>query len=480
MKPKILILDDDVGLLEIFKKIFANEDFELLLETDGDSALRRIRTERPKVAVIDINLGNESGLDVLREVKKHYPRLAVIIMTGISSTQSAIEAMKYGAYDYMTKPFNFNKLKDTIHKILACSALNRKVHYTADPGQLQESDIDADVMIGSSPEMFEIWKMVGKIADSDASVLIQGESGTGKELLAKAIYCNSGRKNRPFLAVNCAAIPDNLIESELFGHEKGAFTDAHSRRIGKFEHCNGGTMFLDEIGEMSLSSQGKLLRVLEGQEFERVGGNETIKVDVRIIAATNRSLVGAMKEKKFRVDLFYRIRVVSFYLPNLHERQEDIPILTDLFIRQFSKMHGKTIKGIASESLDLLMLHPWEGNIRELKNAINLIIIMCKGDIIMPEDIEAGVEIKKSDTKIVPQELGDDINSLFTQIFEPVFDKICHRYKGAIYDQVTMGMEMALIGMALQKNDNNKVLTAKLLGISRNTLRERIERYNLS
>jgi DNA-binding NtrC family response regulator len=481
MRPKILFLDHDADILETYGSIFANEDIELLLETDGNSALIRIRTEHPKVAVIDINLRSTiSGLDVLREAKKRHPKLAVIITTGNSSTQSAIEAMKYGAYDYLTKPLDFHKLKNTIRKALEYSTYNRKVHYMADPGQLNENSGDADIMIGSSPEMFEIWKMVGKIADSDASVIIQGESGTGKELLAKAIFSNSRRKDKPFLAVNCAAIPENLIESELFGHEKGAFTDAHSRRIGKFEHCNGGTIFLDEIGEMSLSSQGKLLRVLEGQNFERVGGNETIKVNVRIIAASNRSLVSAVKEKRFRLDLFYRLKVIAFFLPNLHERQEDIPLLVDLFIRQFSKMHGKTIKGVASESLDLLMSHPWEGNIRELKNVINTIIIMCKGYIIMPEDIEAVIGTKKSHTEIVPQELGDDIHSAFTHFLEPVFDKICSRYKGAIFEQFTMGMEMALIGMALQRNDNNKVLTAKLLGISRNTLRDRVERYNLS
>ena len=201
---------------------------------------------------------------------------------------------------------------------------------------------------------------------------------------------------------------------------------------------------------------------------------------MRIIAASNRSLVSAVKEKRFRLDLFYRLKVIAFFLPNLHERQEDIPLLVDLFIRQFSKMHGKTIKGVASESLDLLMSHPWEGNIRELKNVINTIIIMCKGYIIMPEDIEAVIGTKKSHTEIVPQELGDDIHSAFTHFLEPVFDKICSRYKGAIFEQFTMGMEMALIGMALQRNDNNKVLTAKLLGISRNTLRDRVERYNLS
>ena len=480
MKPKILILDSDSDIFETYKELLGNEDIELLLETDGDATLPRIKAELPKLVIMDCNLRNSSGLDVLQEVKKYDARLAVIMTTGNPSTQSAIEAMKFGAYDYLTKPFEINKMKQTIRKALECSTLHRKVHYTSDPGQLQEGDNDEDIMIGSSPEMLEIWKMVGKISDSDASVLIQGESGTGKELLAKAIYYNSKRNNMPFLAVNCAAIPENLIESELFGHEKGAFTDAHSRRIGKFEQCNGGTMFLDEIGEMSLSSQGKLLRVLEGQDFERVGGNESIKVDVRIIAATNRSLLSAVKEKRFRLDLFYRIRVISFYLPALHERREDIPLLVDLFIRQFSKMHGKTIKGVAAESLDLLMAHPWQGNIRELKNAINSTIILCKGDIIMHEDVEAVIETKKSRKASVPQELGEDINSLFTHVIEPVFDTICLRYKGAIYDQLTMGMETALIGMALRRTDNNKVLTAKLLGISRNTLRDRVERYNLS
>lgn len=242
--------------------------------------------------------------------------------TGHKTTQNAIEAMKFGAYDYVTKPFDTNKLRSSVQKALECNLLNRKVRYTKDTNQLKlEEDAD-DIMIGSSAEMIEIWKMVGKVADSDATVLIQGESGTGKELLARAIYDNSRRKNRPFLAVNCAAMPEALLESELFGHEKGAFTDAYARRIGKFEQCNGGTIFLDEIGEMSPANQGKLLRVLECQEFERVGGNDTIRVDVRIIAATNKSLVTSVKEKTFRMDLFYRLRVVNFFLPPLKDRQK--------------------------------------------------------------------------------------------------------------------------------------------------------------
>lgn len=479
MKPKILILDDDEAILELFRNIFLEQDFELLLEGEGDSALRRIRIDRPNVAVVDINLPKISGLDVLQEAKKFDPGLSVIITTGHSSTQSAIEAMKYGAYDYLTKPFDIKRMKNAVQKALECNLLNRKVRYTKDREQLLEEESDADVMIGSSPEMIEIWKMVGKVADSDATVLIQGESGTGKELLARAIYNNSRRKNRTFLPVNCAALPENLLESELFGHEKGAFTDAHARRIGKFEQCNGGTIFLDEIGETSLANQGKLLRVLEGQEFERVGGNETVKVDVRVIAATNRSLVNAVKDKKFRMDLFYRLRIISFYLPPLRDRLEDIPLLIDLFIRQFSKKYGKMIKGIAPETLDMLVAHPWEGNIRELKNALSSAIVLCKGDIIMPEDLESILGTEKQFAEVTLHEPGDDYNSVFSQILEPVFDKICLKHKGAIYDHFTMGLEKALIGMALQKSENNQVLTAKLLGISRNTLRDRLERYSL-
>jgi two-component system nitrogen regulation response regulator GlnG len=480
MRPKILVLDDDAVILEMFRNIYAAQDVELLLEGDGDSALRRIRAERPNVAIIDINLPVMSGLEVLQEAKKFDQGLSVIITTGYSSTQNAIEAMKYGAYDYLTKPFDLKRMKVTVQKALECNLLTRKVRYTREREQFLDDDT-IDVMIGSSPEMIEIWKMVGKVADSDATVLIQGESGTGKELLARAIYDNSRRRNRAFIPVNCAAIPENLLESELFGHEKGAFTDAHVRRIGKFEQCNGGTIFLDEIGEMSLANQGKLLRVLEGQEFERVGGNEPIKVDVRIIAATNRSLVNAVKEKKFRMDLFYRLRIVSFYLPPLRERLEDIPLLIDLFIRHYARKYGKTIKGVAPETLDQLMNHPWEGNIRELKNTISSAIVLCKGDIIMPEDIESmGGGNGKQFAELAVLENEDDYNAIFTQLLEPVFDKICLRHKGVIYDHFTMGLEKALIGMALHKHDNNQVVAARILGISRNTLRDRVERYNLN
>jgi two-component system, NtrC family, nitrogen regulation response regulator GlnG len=478
MKYKLLILDDDQDILQMLKSCF-KEDIDLFLETESDAALRCIAAERPNVAIIDINLQGKSGLEVLKEAKKIDPGLAVIIATGFGTTQTAIEAMKLGAYDYLTKPFDIKKMQGVVSKALECNLLSRKVRYTRESDAVSAEDSDTDIMIGSSPEMIEIWKMVGKVADSDATVLIQGDSGTGKELLARAIYNNSRRRNRSFLAVNCAALPENLLESELFGHEKGAFTDAHSRRIGKFEQCTGGTIFLDEIGEMSPANQGKLLRVLENQEFERVGGNETIKVDVRVIAATNRSLVSAVKEKSFRIDLFYRLRVVSFYLPPLRDRVEDIPLLVNLFVNMFSRKYAKKIKGVAPEALDMLISHHWEGNIRELKNVINSATVFCKGEILMPEDFESLHLSKAGKKEMCLEGIVDDYYTVFWNILEPMFDRVCLKNRGTVYDNINMGLEKALIHMAMEKSSQNQVLAAKLLGISRNTLRDRLERYKI-
>lgn len=482
MKSKLLILDDEEVILELLAAVFEDEDIEVFLESDSDAAIRRVEEERPNVAILDICVPKKSGLEVLREIKKIDPGLYVIMTTGYRTTQNAIEAMKHGAYEYLTKPFDIEKLKEVFLKALDCNLLNRKVRYAEISDKIGEEELEEDIMIGSSPQMIQLWKMVGKIADSDASVLIQGPSGTGKELLARAIYNNSKRASNTFLAVNCAALPESLLESELFGHEKGSFTDAHSRRIGKFEQCNGGTIFLDEIGEMSLSSQGKLLRVLENQEFERVGGNETIRVNVRLIAATNFSLVQAVKEKKFRLDLFYRLRVVSFFLPPLRERLEDLPLLADLFVRKYSREYDKRIKGLSPDALELLRKYPWDGNIRELKNIINSATLFCKGDVLMPEDFESLLHVKSSfrKTDIDLRQGDDEYFSAFCSLLEPVFADICKKENGCVYEKISNGLEKALIHMALTRNNHNQVVTAKLLGISRNTLRDRLERYKFS
>jgi DNA-binding NtrC family response regulator len=478
MKYKLLILDDEPSILQMLRSSFQT-DIEVFLESESDAALRRIASERPNVAILDINLPGKSGLEVLKEAKKIDPGLAIIIATGCGTTQTAIEAMKLGAYDYLTKPFDIRKMQVIVQKALECNLLSRKVRFTRESEAMAGEETDTDIMIGSSPEMLEIWKMVGKVSDSDASILIQGDSGTGKELLARAIYNNSQRRNRFFLAVNCAALPENLLESELFGHEKGAFTDAHARRIGKFEQCNGGTIFLDEIGEMSPANQGKLLRVLENQEFERVGGNETIKVDVRVIAATNRSLLSSVKEKKFRMDLFYRLRVVSFYLPPLRDRVEDIPLLVNLFLNMFSKKYSKKLKGIAPDAMDMLVSHYWEGNIRELKNVINSATVFSKSEMLMPEDFESFLKPVKGRLEIDLDGIVDDYYSVFWNILEPMFDRVCLKNRGNVYDNVNMGLEKALIRMAMEKSSQNQVVASKLLGISRNTLRDRLERYKI-
>jgi two-component system nitrogen regulation response regulator GlnG len=478
MKYKLLILDDEQGILDMLGACFRNE-MQLFLEKEGEAALRRIAGERPNVAIIDINLPGKSGLEILKEAKKIDPGLSVIMATGQGTTRTAIESMKLGAYDYIPKPFDVKKLQSVVNKALESNLLSRKVRYSRESEVVPGDETDTDVMIGSSPEMLEIWKMVGQVSDSDATVLIQGESGTGKELLARAIYNNSRRRNRSFLAVNCAALPETLLESELFGHEKGAFTDAHCRRIGKFEQCNGGTIFLDEIGEMSPANQGKLLRVLENQEFERVGGNETIKVDVRVIAATNKSLVTSVKDKRFRMDLFYRLRVVSFFLPPLRDRVEDIPLLAKMFLDRYSRQYGKKLKGIAPEAMDMLISHHWEGNIRELKNVINSATVFSKSEVLAVEDFLSFLRPKNGKKEINLEGIVDDYYSVFWNILEPMFDRVCLKNRGNVYDNVNMGLEKALIHMAMEKSSQNQVMAAKLLGISRNTLRDRLERYKI-
>jgi len=479
MRPKLLILDDDPAILRLLNDLFQSEPLEIIMESDGDAALQRIHADSPNVAIMDICLPGKSGMEILAKAKKMDPCLAVIMVSGIGTTQYAIEAMKTGAYDYLTKPFNVNQLKSVVMKALECNLLSRKVRYSKAPEHDSTGDDDKDIMIGSSPELIEIWKMVGKVAETDATVLIQGESGTGKELLARAIYLNSLRRNRPFMAVNCAALPENLLESELFGHEKGSFTDAHSRRIGKFEQCNGATLFLDEIGDMSLANQGKFLRVLESQEFERVGGNETIKVNVRIIAATNRSLVNLVKEKSFRMDLFYRLRVVSFFLPPLRDRVEDIPLLVNYFISHFARKYGKKSSSLTPDAMDLLMSQLWEGNIRELKNVIDSATVLCKGGQLMADDLAPFIQVRPGRVKQTREGGDDNYFALFMDMLEPQFDRICRKNKGTVYEDINAGLEKAIVQMAMEKSNHNQVLVAKVLGISRNTLRDRLERYNI-
>lgn len=479
MKYHFLIVDggDGKALASMLYRALPEYDLTLFVTADSQEGLHHISTGHPHVILFDMCLPGMSGIQFLTAAKKIDHSVSVIMTTACGNVSDTIETIKHGAFDYLTKPPDSGLFRQVVRKALECNILNRRVRYVPTTSHLEKSEHGEDIMIGSSPKMMEIWKLIGKIADNDATVLIEGESGTGKELLAKAIYSHSCRNTRPFLAINCAAMPEALLESELFGHEKGAFTDAHQRRIGKFEHCNGGTILLDEISEMSLQSQSKLLRVLENQEFERVGGNATIKTDVRVIASTNANLLDSVQKRLFRLDLYHRLKGVTINLPPLRERPEDIPILIDLFCRIFSTRYGKRIRGVSAKASDYLHKCTWNGNIRELKNVIGSAVATAQGEILRLEDIVQGVpDMPEPRGNIVE---SNDYYAYFVRLLEPRVEAYHPDSIGNLYQTISQGLEKASIELALKKNGNNQVLTAKMLGISRNTLRNRIERYRL-
>ncbi len=473
---KILVIDDDPNISKSLTESFNPDQFEINSTFKGSEAIRTISCICPDLILLDLKLPDMSGLELLKRIKDKKSDQLVIVITGYSSTQSAIECIKEGAYEYISKPFGINELRDLINKALNKVEPEEKVRNgITESLNLHECK---DELIGQSPEMVEIAKLIGRVASTDASVLILGESGTGKELVAKAIHRNSQRKDRPFLSVNCAALPETLLESELFGHEKGAFTGAYHRKLGKFEQCDGGTIFLDEIADMSLLTQSKVLRVLQQQEFERVGGEQTIKVNVRVIAATNKSLVNCIKEETFRVDLFYRLKVVSIYIPPLRERKSDIPLLVQIFVRKFAHQVNKQIKGISDQAMKLLFKYSWPGNVRELENNIHSAMVMSKGDVLLPEHFPVFQE-KEPLLNFDSQTIKEDYPKMFSQILEPVCGKIFCASEGKVYDQLVRALEKSLVDCALKYCKGNQVRAAQLLGICRNTLRNRISRYKL-
>ena len=378
---KLLLIDDEADVRYSFERIFGQQDgLELHTAGSGEEALELIPQLRPDLVIMDVRMGGITGIETLQCLREFDSKTPVILMTAFGTTQTAIKAMKYGAYDYITKPFDVPKLQDLVSNALqAARAMKQVVSYEP---LLEKEDYDLGI-IGQSAAMQEVFKTIGQLAASDATVLITGESGTGKELVARAIYSHSTRADAPFLAINCAAIPENLIESELFGHEKGAFTGANTQHIGKFEQCDGGTIFLDEIGDMTQPTQTKILRVLQSGAFQRVGGNTPVTVDARVIAATNQPLEAAVAKKEFREDLFYRLNVVRIQLPPLRERRDDIPALATYFLAKNSPQP----KTLQPEALARLEAHDWPGNVRELENAIQRAIVMAKGETILLEDL---------------------------------------------------------------------------------------------
>src|SRR5882724_470930 len=381
---KLLLIDDEVDVQYSFQRIFDSPEIELTTASSGEEGLRLIPKLKPDLVVMDIRMGGINGMETLRRIRQLDSKLLVILMTAYGTTQTAIEAMKLGAYDYLLKPFDVVKLKDIVHNALkAAHDMRQVVSYQP----LLESEDYESGIVGRSEAMQQVFKMIGQVAGTDATALITGESGTGKELVARAIYHHSNRSTQPFLAVNCAAIPEQLLESELFGHERGAFTGATLQRVGKFEQCNGGTLFLDKIGDMTPATQTKILRVLQSGTFERVGGNQPIQADVRVIAATNKPLEAAVAAKQFREDLFYRLNVVRIHIPPLRDRRDDIPLLVNYFLKKISREQQQQPKSIATSVIKALEKYHWPGNVRELENAIRRAIVMAKSGAILLSDL---------------------------------------------------------------------------------------------
>ncbi len=472
---EILIVDDSKAILAVMKEFLEESGFRVITAMTAQDAFSVIKNEKIDLIIMDIKLPDTNGLDALVEIKKIDPKLSVIIMTAYGTTQTAIEAMKRGAYDYVTKPFKNENLKVLIRKALEAGRLMKEsVYFQVKKGQLAEGVY----IVGESPQMLEIYKTIGKVADSTAIVLIRGESGTGKELVARAIYQNSSRRDKPFLAVNCAAIPESLLESELFGHEKGAFTGAINKRIGKFQQCDGGTIFLDEIGDMSLTTQTKILRVLQEHTFQPVGSESTIEVDVRVIASTNKDLYKAIGAGAFREDLYYRLKVVTVYLPALRERMEDIPLLVDYFVRKFNREFNKNIKKISPEVMEQINNYKWPGNVRELENAVQTAVIMSKKDILLLDNFSlftAKPQALKSDNL----SLVNTYESVFRNTVKTLLKEPCGILQGKLYKDVMNNFEKVLISMVLNEAGGSQTRSAKILGISRNTLRSRMKLYGL-
>jgi two-component system nitrogen regulation response regulator GlnG len=468
---KLLLIDDEEDVRYSLQRIFDSPEIELAAAASGEEGLKVIPKFKPDLVLMDVRMGGINGLETLRKIRSGNPKLLVILMTAYGTTQTAIEAMKLGAYDYLLKPFDAVKIKELIANALkAARDMKQVVSYQP---LLESEDYELGI-IGRSESMQQVFKLIGQVAASDATALITGESGTGKELIARAIYHHSDRNTQPFLAVNCAAIPEQLLESELFGHERGAFTGATNQRIGKFEQCNKGTIFLDEIGDMTPATQTKILRVLQSGTFERVGGNQPISVDARVIAATNKPLEQAVATKQFREDLFYRLNVVRIQVPPLRDRRDDIPLLVNYFIEKIGREQQHAPKSIAASVIKTLEKYHWPGNVRELENAIRRAHVMAKSDAILLSDLPpeiSGNTAAQPPAGPVATAATDDAAGLARQLFQWA------RREPKL--KVIPAVERELLIQALKETNDNQVAAAKLLGITRATLRKRIEKFGI-
>lgn len=511
----ILIVDDDEEIRYSLGRVLGSRGYQIETAASGEEGIEKVKAGlKPDLIMCDVRMGGISGIEALQHMRSANSSLQVVLMTAFGTAQTAIEAMKFGAYDYIMKPFDVDKVIEIAEKAISSSQdmksakkYEKKVNY----------DDYKEGIVGNSPAMQEVFKVIGQVAASDATVLVTGESGTGKELIAKCIYQHSLRSGGPFVAVNCAAIPDNLIESELFGHEKGSFTGATTQRIGRFEQCDRGTIFLDEIGDMALATQTKILRVLQEGEIQRVGGTETIKVDVRVIAATNKDLETMVEEKEFREDLYYRLNVFRIRVPALAERKEDIPDIVDFMLQNLVKEKKARVTRVSDDALKALVGYGWPGNVRELGNVVYRSAVVAQGDAILLKDLpdtirgKAGDAPASSSAAPAAQVAGEGSGTVEAPADRPataepapvlakvgkpaaepspvapaampvslpaIYDKLYHELRERQEMKILSLIERQMIERAISETGGNQARAAEILGITRNTLKKRLDEYS--
>jgi len=455
------VIDDEAGMRELIARVFLDAGHDTATAPDGKTGLEAARVGGFDLVVLDMSLPKMNGLEVLAGIKEEKPDLPVIIVTAYGSTPTAIEAMRLGAYDYLTKPFEIDELQLVANRALAQQRVIDENRFLRNELKIKYG---FDNIVGTCPDVQKAYVMAAQVAKSSATVLILGETGTGKEYLARTIHYQSDRADGPFVKVNCAALPESLLETELFGHEKGAFTHAVARHIGRFETAHRGTILLDEIGEMSPALQAKLLRVLQEKQFERIGGSETITVDVRVIAATNRDLMKAISDKEFREDLYYRLNVITLGLPPLRRRGDDVLVFADHFLARFADETGKRVRVFSDAAVRALVSYNWPGNIRELENAVERSVILCNGEAVRPEHLMLSV----------PLDVADGAGSGDSQVGLASGDISQLPVSAPLRD-----VERLHIARVLEANGWNQSVTAQSLGIDRKTLRNKIREFHL-
>lgn len=466
--PQLLVIDDDQDILNCFRYVFPEPRYQLQTAATAGEAMQAFRNRLPDAVISDIHLPDGSGLDLYRKLQALDGRVPIIFMTGVNMAHNAIEAMKLGAFEYLFKPLELPELTGAVDRALEIARLAKE----ADSAKTLPEVDSTEALLGNSAAMREVYKTIGRVVSQDVTVLIRGESGTGKEMVARAIYQYSRRAQGPFLAINCAAIPEALLESELFGHEKGSFTGADRKRAGKFEQCDGGTLFLDEIGDMSPLTQTKILRVLQDQHFERVGGNEPVRTNVRLLAATNCDLEKLMTEGRFRTDLFYRLNVVTIHLPPLRERVEDIPILCEHYVKRFSQELQKPLVQITPETMAVLKKYRWPGNIRELQSVVKQAILNSTGAVLLPCFLPSQFNAAPETAPAPPQELDWPYLDRFVR--HRLVERTTNLYQ-ELLDQV----ERRLFLKVLEETQGNQTQASRILGITRPTLRSRLTALNI-